>query len=69
MKGTVVSVAMEQYEAGDVSDGHRSLGPDLVADAGGSFHLNMTEIGNKPVHGDFDRSLSGLYPPCQNNNE
>ena len=48
VKGTVVSVAMEQHEAGDV----RSLGPDLVADAGGSFHLNMTEIGNKPGQGD-----------------
>ena len=36
MKGTVVSVAMEQHEAGDVSVGHRALCPDLVAGAGDS---------------------------------
>ena len=33
VKGMVVSVDMEQHEAGDVSVGHRELGPDLVADA------------------------------------
>ena len=41
MKGMVVSVAMEQHEAGDVSVGHRALGPDLVGDAGGGFHCGI----------------------------
>ena len=38
---THVSLDMEQHEAGDVSVGHRALGPDLVADAGGGFHCGI----------------------------